>query len=218
MRIAIHDTVLDTDRRELLRAGQPVHLSPKAYSLLVLLVEQRPNAVSKSAIHEALWPRTFVVESNLRALVNEVRVAVGDDARSPLFVRTVHRYGYAFRGEASPLDPPDAGTDSVFSLVSGGKRILLGPGENVLGREHGARVWIDDAWISRRHAVLVVGGGGAELRDMGSKNGTYVNECRVQGSIALKDGDVLRLGSHSFSFCVAPGPEPTRTAPPSVGD
>jgi DNA-binding winged helix-turn-helix (wHTH) protein len=98
MKIRFGECVLDADERVLLRAGQPVHLTPKAFQLLGFLLEARPRAVPKSELQEKLWPSTFVSEGNLATLVKEARVAIGDDARQPLYIRTVHGYGYAFAG------------------------------------------------------------------------------------------------------------------------
>lgn len=67
------DCVLDSEPRQLLRAGRPVHLSPKAYGLLELLLERAPRALSKREILDVLWPRTFVAESSLTNIVSELR-------------------------------------------------------------------------------------------------------------------------------------------------
>jgi DNA-binding winged helix-turn-helix (wHTH) protein len=102
-RVTFGEFVLDPDTRELLRGNTPVPLSPKAFQLLAVLVENRPKALSKSDLQERLWPGTFVVEKNLTNLVTEIRAALGDDASDPVFVRTVHRFGYAFH--APPAGP-----------------------------------------------------------------------------------------------------------------
>ena len=93
--------VLDLDTHELVRAGTPVSLSPKAFRLLGILVENHPKALSKAELQDGLWPGTFVVEKNLTNLVSEIRDALGDDPVRPRFIRTVHRFGYAFREAAS---------------------------------------------------------------------------------------------------------------------
>jgi TolB-like protein/cytochrome c-type biogenesis protein CcmH/NrfG len=93
--------VLDLNTHELARAGTPVSLSPKAFQLLGILVENHPNALSRIELQERLWPSTFVVEKNLTNLVSEIREVLGDDPVRPRFIRTVHRFGYAFR-EATP--------------------------------------------------------------------------------------------------------------------
>lgn len=96
--------VLNPDAREVRRGTEPVLLSPKAYQLLELLVVNRPKAFSKSALQDALWPDTFVVEKNLVNLIAEIRIALGDDAAHPRFVRTIHRFGYAFRDSTAEPD------------------------------------------------------------------------------------------------------------------
>ena len=100
VRIDFGDVVVDTRTRELTRAGQPVPLSPKAFELLLLLIESRPQAISKRALQDRLWPDTFVVEKNLANLVAEIRRALGDTPSSPRFIRTVQRFGYALRDAA----------------------------------------------------------------------------------------------------------------------
>ena len=94
--------VLDPDTRELRRGSESVPLTPKAYQLLEVLVVNGPKALSKSALQERLWPDTFVLEKNLVNLVAEIREALGDSATNPRFVRTVPRFGYAFRDSTSP--------------------------------------------------------------------------------------------------------------------
>ena len=68
-----------------------------------MLAGARPKALSKKALQERLWPSTFVAEANLSNLVAEIRQALGDNARAPRFIRTVHRFGYAFCGEATTV-------------------------------------------------------------------------------------------------------------------
>ena len=96
---------LETGARHLIRDDTEVHLSPKAFELSIAHVERRPNAVSKRHLHDLLWPWTFVAESNLPALVNEVRRALRDDAGRPRFVRTVPRFGYASVAKRSIARP-----------------------------------------------------------------------------------------------------------------
>ena len=97
MRVRFGSFVIDSGTRELLREDSSVHLSPKAFDLLAILVAHRPKALAKSDLLDRLWPNTFVVEKNLANLVSEIREAMGDDPSHPQFIRTVHRFGYAFR-------------------------------------------------------------------------------------------------------------------------
>ena len=119
MRISFGAFTLDLQSRQLTSAGREIHLEPKAFELLSALVLERPKALSKADLQERLWPNTFVAEANLSNLVGEVRAALGDPARAPRFVRTIHGFGYAFCGEAVPLaDPADAPPAHVASPSS----------------------------------------------------------------------------------------------------
>lgn len=63
--------------------------------LLELLIETRPRALTKEEIHRSLWADTFVSDATLTSLVAELRAAIGEEARTPLLVRTIHGYGRA---------------------------------------------------------------------------------------------------------------------------
>jgi Tol biopolymer transport system component/DNA-binding winged helix-turn-helix (wHTH) protein len=112
VRIQFGPFTLDFESRQLTNAGRAVHLEPKAFDLLSALVLERPKALSKADLQERLWPGTFVSEANLSNLVAEVRAALGDPARAPKFVRTVHGFGYAFSGEATD-EPADELTSAA---------------------------------------------------------------------------------------------------------
>ena len=118
--------MLDVDARLLLRAGQQVHLTTKAFDLLRALIERRPRVLPKAEAQALLWPDTHVSEANLPNLLAEVRSALADDARSPRFVRTVHGVGYAFCGEAADLHPHGGGEEPlVYRLEWDGGLIAL---------------------------------------------------------------------------------------------
>ena len=105
MTFSFGDFSLDTRTRQLLRRGREVHVSPKAFQLLTLLLENQVRAMSKAELHEQLWPSTFVQETNLAGLVAELRQALGDSAESPRYVRTLQRFGYWFIGNARRAEP-----------------------------------------------------------------------------------------------------------------
>jgi Tol biopolymer transport system component/DNA-binding winged helix-turn-helix (wHTH) protein len=116
------DFEVDQERRQLLRAGEPVPLEPKAYELLSLLLERRPRALSRAQIRDVIWPQTFVSESTLAVLVNGIRQALSDDARHPRFIRTVHGFGYAFCGEAHQTGDERPGTGDAHPEAGGAPR------------------------------------------------------------------------------------------------
>lgn len=195
MRLSFGNCVFDPDTRELIRDGSPVSLPPKVFRLLELLILDRPKAVSKSALHERIWPDTFVSDANLANLVADLREALGDDAKNPRVVRTVQRFGYAFQAEARPDSGAPERARSVFRLIWGDREISLAEGENVLGRDRGVVAWIDVYSVSRHHAKIVVSGDDAVIDDLGSKNGTFVQGQAVRGGRPLRDGDEIRIGT-----------------------
>ena len=210
MTVSFGDLTLDTDTRQIRRGAVEVHISPKAFELLTALVDARPRALSKADLHERLWPDTFVTESNLAGLVAEIRRAIGDDARTPRFVRTVQRFGYAFAGDVT-LGSSTPVVAVRCWLVYGDRQWTLPDGEHVLGRgqEPGA---IDSDTVSRRHARILVSTGQATIEDLQSKNGTFVRDEPVGARRALKDGDEIRLGSVRLTFRTASAGPSTRTA------
>jgi len=202
---------LDTSSRELTRDGDPVHLSPKAFQLLRLLIESRPKVLQKNTLMEKIWPDAFVVEANLPVLVGEVRGALGDDDNS--IVKTHHGVGYSFAAATHELgsdviEPPATMPRMVLHVI--GRRIVLGIGINTVGRDHDARVRLNDGSVSRIHARIVIdANGGAIVEDLDSKNGTWVQGVPTHASVTLNDGDELMFGSVRARFIIERPDDPT---------
>ena len=210
MRVRFGDCKVDTETREVIRSGNPVHVSPRAFELLRLLLEKRPKALSKAELNERLWPRTFVSDGALAGLVKEIRAALGDRARQPRYLRTLPAFGYAFCGDAVEAAPEAAGLAKVsYRLLWRGRDVTLTEGETVFGRGPDSAVWIDDESVSRRHARLRIAGGAVRLEDLGSRNGTFVNGRRIEAA-ELSDKDEIRLGSVSLTFRILAGVGTTR--------
>jgi len=158
VRIRFGPFVLDLDTRQLIEDKREIHLTPKAFDLLTMLVMDRPKVLSKAALQNRLWPDTFVAEANLSNLVAEIREALRDHAHAPTFIRTAHGFGYAFCGEATTLpDGGDPAPDSCGCWIEWGtRRFPLSAGQNVIGRDPDVEVRLDASTVSRRHASLVV--------------------------------------------------------------
>ena len=205
--------LLDVGTRQLLSDGEEVHLSPKAFELLSILLASQPRAVSKTELQERLWPTTYVEETNLAGLVAEIRRALRDSATRPVFLRTVYRFGYRFvgdvetdepsRGEAQPAGP-------VACVVFANRQTPLLRGANIIGRAPDAAVPCNVPGVSRHHARIVLSESEATLEDLGSKNGTYLRGARVT-SARLSDGDEIRLGMASLIFRMVSALDPTDT-------
>ena len=196
---------VDTDTRQLLKGGREVHLSPKAFELLLLLIDERPRALAKTELQEQLWPSTFVGETNLATLVAEIRSAFGESAQDARIVRTVHRFGYRF--VAAVVDGESAQDRSVQAsemfLATPDQRYPLAQGTLVIGRARDAAIRVDAGGVSRHHARIVVSDGEATIEDLGSKNGTFIDGRPISGSCVLKDGSEIRIGPVALTFRVA---------------
>ena len=206
--------VLDEGARQLRRGDRQVHLSRKGFDLLAALLRARPRALSKGELHALLWPNIFVSDANLAMLVAEVRRAIGDRARTPCFVRTVQRYGYAFQGDAveqGEASPREASGAPRYWLIAALRQIALVPGENLVGRDPRVQVWLDGGGVSRRHARITVDGDRVLLEDLESKNGTKVRGERVAAPVLLIDGDEIRFASLTVTFRSRIEGEPTKT-------
>lgn len=155
--------------RELLADGREVHLSPKAFELLLVLIQHRSRVVSKTELQERLWPSTFVGETNLPTLVAEIRRGLGDSAHDSAFVRTVHRVGYRFVAEVSEAPPAAAALLDVRMYVStGDRRFPLAEGAILIGRAPDVAIRIDAGGVSRVHARILVSRDEARVEDLGS--------------------------------------------------
>ena len=186
-----------------------MHLTPKAFDLLALLIAEAPRVVRKDELHERLWPGTFVADATLVGLVKEVRRALDDhDTAAPL-IRTAHGVGYAFASAIAraPIMPRAVSP----WVVVGGQRVVLGDGEHVIGRDPSAAIHINSSGVSRRHARIVVSASSAALEDLHSKNGTRVNDAAVTGRVVLQDGDRIQLGPALIVFRISAAGVSTET-------
>jgi DNA-binding winged helix-turn-helix (wHTH) protein len=206
---------LDPARRLLLRERREIHLTPKAFELLCLLVDAAPRVVPKAEIHARLWPRCVVSDDTLFGLVKEIRRALDDRGRSPPLIRTVHRIGY---GLDAPVTRSTRKAGLARWLIVGERRFALTEGENLIGRDPvEAGVLLDYATISRRHARVIVSGTGAVLEDLGSKNGTTIDDARLTGSRALRNGDRFACGQVWLTYRESSAAAPTVTQASRAG-
>src|SRR5882672_521101 len=110
------DFTVDTDQKVLLRQGKPLPLTPKVFDTLLILIEHSGRIVEKEELMSRLWPDTFVEEANLTFNIQQLRKALGDDARHPQFIETVARRGYRFIAHVEePLDSSVATSGDEFT-------------------------------------------------------------------------------------------------------
>jgi DNA-binding winged helix-turn-helix (wHTH) protein len=193
---------LDLGTRQLVSGTVEVRLSPKALDLLQILLAERPKVVHKRELMSRIWPDTFVVETNLNGLIGELRRALGDQAKEPRFIRTVHGTGFAFCGDVTEGAARPSAAPLRCWLARDDGRYLLVEGDNLIGRDPRCQVWLDASRVSREHAKIAVDSGGRRvvIEDLGSTNGTFVGESPVEGKVVLSDGDVIEIGSVRLTF------------------
>jgi DNA-binding winged helix-turn-helix (wHTH) protein len=206
VKVSFGPFVLDSGRRRLSHGGQDVHLSPKAFDLLALLVKRRPNVVDKDTLIATIWPDTVVLDANLNVLVGEIRKALSDSPQRRQFIETVNRVGFAFCGEAVDLEamersPRDAQRARFWLTWPGGTQVLS-DGDNILGRHPDCEVFIDGDGVSRRHARITVDTQRRQaiIEDLESTNGTLVKHTPLTSRVTLANGDLIGIGSIELTF------------------
>ncbi len=197
MRIRFGDFVLDSSTRQLEKGEEQIHLTGKAFQLLVLLAAERPKVISKKEIYDTLWPDVYVQEANIKNLIAELRDALGDEV-----IRTERGAGYAFAPEATD---EVALSGSRFSVVINGVAFALREGRNIIGRESDADIRLALPAVSRRHAAIVIEGEDARVQDLGSRNGTFLNGEKLEAARPLRSGDEIRIAQTAIRFQIAPG-------------
>ena len=105
---------LEPEERRLTRDGELVSLTPKAFDTLVFLVERAGHLVEKEELMKALWPDSFVEESNLSQYIFTLRKTLGETEDGGQFIETVARKGFRFvpfvtklHLDPTPAKPPE---------------------------------------------------------------------------------------------------------------
>jgi DNA-binding winged helix-turn-helix (wHTH) protein len=198
MHLAFADCLLNLEARQLTRAGTPVPLEPKMFTLLEVLIQRCPAVVTYDELDELLWPKVYVARTSLTRLVSELRTLLGDDPGDAKIIRTVYKTGYAFAADVTSSKPRQA--PAVSLLLSNGRSLPLSEGENVAGRDVDCAVVVDATTVSRRHARFTVAAGVTTVEDLGSTNGTFVNGVPISSATRLAHGDEISLGKEILSL------------------
>jgi DNA-binding winged helix-turn-helix (wHTH) protein/TolB-like protein len=95
------ELVVDLENFRVRKNGATVDLTPRAFDVLVFLIESGGRVVEKRELFEKIWQGAFVGDNALTKVVREIRLAVGDDALRPRFIETVPKRGYRFIAQTS---------------------------------------------------------------------------------------------------------------------
>jgi predicted ATPase/DNA-binding winged helix-turn-helix (wHTH) protein len=139
---------LDTDRFELTRRGEIVHLEPQVFMVLAYLVENRDRLVPKEELLDTIWSTRFVSESALTSRIKTARQAIGDDGRSQDMIRTVRGQGFRFVGDVLAGTASGDGRDADPRVTPGGAvgAVALAPAAERMPR-------FDNALRGRQHEL-----------------------------------------------------------------
>src|SRR4051794_27187077 len=107
---------VDPVRRRLLRGSEQISLTPKAFSILLVLLERRGEVVEKEDLIQKVWPDTFVTEANLTQNVSSLRKALGERANDHRYVVTVPGRGYSFVAEVIEVPREATGELSISAF------------------------------------------------------------------------------------------------------
>ena len=94
---------LDTHRRILQKNGTPIHLTPRSFDLLCVMVENAGRVLEHDELLDKVWEDTFVEQGNLKKTISALRHALGESPEASEFITTVPRKGYRFSAEFDPL-------------------------------------------------------------------------------------------------------------------
>jgi DNA-binding winged helix-turn-helix (wHTH) protein/predicted ATPase len=165
---------LDLANACLWHAAQPVTLRPKAFQILVYLVTHASQLVTKESLLDAIWPETAVGDGVLKTSMNELRKALGETAKAPQWIATVHRRGYRFIAPVTlmePAPPPVVTPTPVAPLPVPVPALIIPsalvsaptPAPRLVGREAEVatlRQWFANALQGERHLGFITGEAG----------------------------------------------------------
>ena len=218
---------LDVAAYVLRRGAVPIKLERLPMEALILLVRSAGDLVERSRLRDHLWGTEVFVEHDaaINTAIRKIRRALGDAPERPRFVETVVGKGYRFVGKLAGVETQiEVGEDQqqntdtapdgfpVCCLTRGKKQFILLRGETILGRLPTAGVCIEHPSVSRRHAAISLDANRAVLRDLKSRNGTFIDGRRVNKPTTVTHGSIIGLGPITLRFTMKSAPRSTQPA------
>ena len=191
---------LDLQAGELWRGNERLRIRPKVFRLLVVLIENRGTLLTKDTLLEQVWGDVAVSETSLSRTVADLRGLLQDGSDDPRYVQTTPKRGYKFVAAVAELAPaPDLPGASHFSLLHGTRRYPLYDGDQLIGRGKDVEIPLVTNLISRHHARVRVSGQTVTVEDLGSMNGTRVNDRPLMGgAVQIAPGDRIEIGGEQL--------------------
>jgi TolB-like protein/Tfp pilus assembly protein PilF len=127
------DVHVERHNVRVLKGGQPRTIEPRAFDVLILLIENRGRVVEKQELFEQVWKQSFVTDSALAQEIKNIRHVIGDDARSPRYIETVPKHGYRFIAEVTEILPAPAQSARGVEVTAPASAIAVLPFVNLTG-------------------------------------------------------------------------------------
>ena len=127
------DICVDRHNFRMLKGGRPRAIEPRAFNVLIFLIEHRGRVVEKEELFEQVWRQAFVTDSALAQLIKNLRRALGDDANSPRYIETVRKHGYRFIAEVREVASASAVPPRDFEAAAPSCAIAVLPFINLSG-------------------------------------------------------------------------------------
>ena len=174
---------LDPVNAQLWKGVHELSLRPKTFEVLRYLVEHPGQLVTKAALLDAVWTDVSVSESMPAVCVKELRRALGDEARTPRFIETVHRRGYRFIAKIT--------TAGIGQAKSKPKLSMKGPGAIMVGRNDElarAQEWYSQVLEGQRRVLFVAGEAGIGKSTFVQ---TFLDSIAHDGAVRLGRGQCI---------------------------
>jgi hypothetical protein len=173
-------------------------------------LEQTQTRESWRQYFSALLCNSEDAAATLVAQINELKAQLRVSDSSQTAADQIAVSAHAEETRAGQLQSTATTADSdwqqahqLVRMVGGGEQPHVLSRETLIGRDLGCHLYVDAAFVSRRHAAVVVTADGATIKDLNSTNGVFVNGARVSQS-TLENGSEVRLGSALFRYCLRP--------------
>jgi DNA-binding winged helix-turn-helix (wHTH) protein len=109
--------LVEPSLNRLSRGGTTIQIELKVMDVLVCLAERAGEVVTRQGIVDRVWATEFISDNTLTHAITEIRNALGDDARNPSFIETIHRRGYRLIAPVEPARSGGAGGLRVTRLA-----------------------------------------------------------------------------------------------------
>lgn len=224
---SLDDWIVEPQLNRVSNGEVSVRIEPKTMEVLLCLAGHAGEVVSRRDLVDAVWTVEFITESTVNHAVADLRKALDDDAREPRFIETIPKRGYrllispgghpqkefparrpaAHRGPLAVIIDQEvslgkrAGSGSIgHFLFLAETRIPLRGNPVVFGRGEDADIQILVPEVSRRHARMEFEPLTTAIEDLGSKNGTLINNTPIVNRHELRSGDTIGIGPTTMIY------------------